>query len=207
MNVHKVLGDWSEGLSFAGNPGGQGTDPETGDATWIHRSYPSTFWSNSGGDFSPALSASTTISSASMHQISTQAMRADVQSWVDNPTQSFGWMFKMEAEGDNTAIRVASSESTNSFFRPTLTIEFNTFDFFCNPADLNSTGMPTLLIGGFGSGSGSDLHLEAFDGPTHPIRLLPCRNRLRRTRYPFGIWPSLPCRQRSKRHWALQCGR
>ncbi len=35
---------------------------------------------------------------------------------------------------------------------------------FCNPAYLNSTGQPTILAGSFGSGVGSDLHLESIDG-------------------------------------------
>lgn len=36
---------------------------------------------------------------------------------------------------------------------------------FCDPADNNSTGFPTKLTGAFGSGVGSDLHLEAAQGP------------------------------------------
>ncbi|MCB9907015.1 MAG: hypothetical protein H6830_04810 [Planctomycetes bacterium] len=36
---------------------------------------------------------------------------------------------------------------------------------FCDPADNNSTGFPAVLSGAFGSGVGSDLHLEATQGP------------------------------------------
>ncbi len=36
---------------------------------------------------------------------------------------------------------------------------------FCDPADNNSTGVPTRLSGAMGSGVGSGLHLEANDGP------------------------------------------
>ncbi|MCB9908359.1 MAG: hypothetical protein H6830_11625 [Planctomycetes bacterium] len=36
---------------------------------------------------------------------------------------------------------------------------------FCDPMDNNSTGFPTVLSGSFGSGVGSDLHLEATQGP------------------------------------------
>ncbi|HPF12775.1 MAG: hypothetical protein H6830_06765 [Planctomycetes bacterium] len=36
---------------------------------------------------------------------------------------------------------------------------------FCDPMDPNSTGQPTHLGASFGSGSGSDLHLEATSGP------------------------------------------
>jgi hypothetical protein len=36
---------------------------------------------------------------------------------------------------------------------------------FCDPADVNSTGGPTVLTGMFGSGVGSGLHLEMTNGP------------------------------------------
>ncbi len=36
---------------------------------------------------------------------------------------------------------------------------------FCDPADNNSTGVPTILSGSMGSGIGSGLHLEASQGP------------------------------------------
>jgi len=36
---------------------------------------------------------------------------------------------------------------------------------FCDPMDNNSTGTPTVLAGNWGSGVGSDLHLEASGGP------------------------------------------
>ncbi len=36
---------------------------------------------------------------------------------------------------------------------------------FCDPMDQNSTGLPTILTGNIGSGSGSGLHLEAAQGP------------------------------------------
>ena len=39
------------------------------------------------------------------------------------------------------------------------------FETFCSPANPNSTGLPTVLSGMMGSGVGSDLHLEANQGP------------------------------------------
>ena len=36
---------------------------------------------------------------------------------------------------------------------------------FCNPNENNSTGMPTTMSGAFGSGVGSDLHLDVSQGP------------------------------------------
>ncbi|MDF1837666.1 MAG: hypothetical protein P1V35_07355 [Planctomycetota bacterium] len=40
---------------------------------------------------------------------------------------------------------------------------------FCNPMDANSTGVPTRLGGHWGSGVGSDLHLDATSGPPNQI--------------------------------------
>ncbi|MEZ6005125.1 MAG: hypothetical protein R3F33_13155 [Planctomycetota bacterium] len=39
------------------------------------------------------------------------------------------------------------------------------FFTYCDPADVNSTGSPAVLAGSFGTGIGSDLHLEATSGP------------------------------------------
>ena len=36
---------------------------------------------------------------------------------------------------------------------------------FCEPAQANSSGFPSRLLGNFGSGSDSDLHLDAISGP------------------------------------------
>ena len=40
---------------------------------------------------------------------------------------------------------------------------------FCDPADINSTGMPTVLTGTMGSGIGSGLHLESAQGPANQL--------------------------------------
>ncbi|MEZ6005122.1 MAG: hypothetical protein R3F33_13140 [Planctomycetota bacterium] len=39
------------------------------------------------------------------------------------------------------------------------------FSTYCDPARRNLTGSPAVLAGSFGSGVGSDLHLEATQGP------------------------------------------
>ena len=36
---------------------------------------------------------------------------------------------------------------------------------FCDPNENNSTGVPTVMTANFGSGVGSDLHLDAYNGP------------------------------------------
>ncbi len=165
LDLHRMLGDWSEGDSDAGSPGGNGTDTELGDATWIHSSFPGSLWVTPGGDFAPQVSATRSITSTSQYLFSSQTMRADVQAWVDNPSQNFGWLLKMNDEISNSAIRLATRENSTISIRPRLYLDLNIFTSFCSPADTNSTGLPTRLIGGFGFGVGSGLHLEGYDGP------------------------------------------
>ena len=38
---------------------------------------------------------------------------------------------------------------------------------FCSPANTNSTGLPCRMVGSFGAGVGSDLHLDANQGPAN----------------------------------------
>ncbi len=165
MGIHRLHTPWTTGDSDAGDPGGGGEQPEFGDATWIHSSYPGSFWGTLGGDFDPVMTTGVTINSMTRYSISNVDLRDDVQNWIDNPGQNHGWLFKMNDEGSNSVVRIGTSENMDFALRPKLILEFNTFTSFCSPADPNSTGLPTRLIGGFGSGSGSDLHLEGYDGP------------------------------------------
>ena len=43
---------------------------------------------------------------------------------------------------------------------------------FCDPMDNNSTGFPTQLSASFGSGVGSDLHLEVTSGPANQFGVI-----------------------------------
>src|SRR6266496_510853 len=60
-SLRRLLADWGEGSSNAGQNEGQGAPSTTGDATWIHRFFPSTLWASVGGDFSSTTSASTGV--------------------------------------------------------------------------------------------------------------------------------------------------
>ena len=86
------------------------------------------------------------------------------------PGTNFGWMLKNANEvPTGVAVVIASREATDITTRPTLTVVYTpvsgTITTFCDPADNNSTGVPTVLTGTFGSGVGSDLHLEVTSGP------------------------------------------
>ena len=168
QDVHRVTQAWGEGSSNSGNSG-QGAPSTTGDATWIHAVKPGALWANAGGDFDPLSRGTYNIVLVGQATFGTGAMAADVQDWLVNPATNHGWMLKSSSETPNTAVAIASREANDPTQVPTLTIEYTppagTLATFCDPADNNSTGLPTVLTATLGSGTGSGVHLEASQGP------------------------------------------
>ncbi len=125
VTLHPVLADWGEGASDAGEPGGAGTTAEPGDATWRHTFYNTSFWTNPGGDFSAAASGSTSITDVGFYTwSSTPAMVADVQAWLDNPANNFGWLLLGDEIGFQTAKRFDSRGNIDTGLRPVLSISY-----------------------------------------------------------------------------------
>ena len=82
VSLNKVLRNWGEGASDAGEPGGAGIQAEPGDATWLHTFYNSALWTTPGGDFSATASATTPITTSNTtYTWSGSGLIADVQSW------------------------------------------------------------------------------------------------------------------------------
>ncbi|SOD41925.1 DNRLRE domain-containing protein [Nitrosovibrio sp. Nv4] len=117
VQLFDIAQTWSEGSSGSPTssslPGsGQGYPRGNGDSTWDYANYNSDpasaiKWQNGGsdlpgGNFSPIESASaafTTFTPGSVHTWSSAAMAADVQDWLDNPSQNNGWLLKSDEEG------------------------------------------------------------------------------------------------------------
>ncbi|SFN77151.1 DNRLRE domain-containing protein [Nitrosospira briensis] len=117
VRLFDVAQSWSEGSS--GSPtssgisgSGQGYPRGNGDSTWDYSNFNSnpamaTKWQSGGsdlhgGNFSSIESASTaftTFTPGSVHTWSSAAMAADVQDWLDNPSQNNGWLLKSDEEG------------------------------------------------------------------------------------------------------------
>jgi hypothetical protein len=123
LSLHRVVADWGEGASFS--TGGSGAPAQTGDATWLHRSYPGSPWSNAGGDFAPEPSAATTVSGQGGESAwSSVLLTADVTAWLDGSEPDFGWLLLGDETGFNTARRCDSRESPTESLRPRLVIHF-----------------------------------------------------------------------------------
>jgi len=127
-HVHRLLGEWGEGISDAGSPGGSGDASAAGDATWTHTFHPDMLWSTPGGDFVGAASASVVFGDFSPETLVFQSagLIADTQGWVNDPASNHGWVLLGDENAPANARRLYSreSESTNPSEIPLLTIDF-----------------------------------------------------------------------------------
>jgi hypothetical protein len=126
VELRRVLQDWGEGTSNSGLTGGGGAPATIGDATWLHTFYNTNFWINPGGDFSGTVSGSQSVGTAAggYTWASTAQMVADVQSWLDNPGNNFGWLILTDESVIQTARRFGSRENSTVTNRPLLTVEY-----------------------------------------------------------------------------------
>ena len=121
ISLSKVSQDWGEGASNAGEPGGAGIQAAPGDATWFHTFYDTSFWATHGGDFSPTVSATTTVSTVNItYTWSGSGLPADVQGWVSNPASNLGWVIRGNEITAGKAQRFNTRENSNN--PPQLTV-------------------------------------------------------------------------------------
>jgi hypothetical protein len=121
IELHVLLADWGEGTSHAPLEEGQGAPATPNDATWRHRFFDTIFWTTQGGDFSGTVSASQSVGAIGQYIWTSPQMVADVQSWLDNPANDFGWLVLGDESGIATAKRFDTRESTSP---PVLSIEY-----------------------------------------------------------------------------------
>lgn len=140
--LHRLEQDWGEGTSQA--TGGAGTAATPGDATWIHTFFDTNTWNNPGGDFESSPSAFKTIGNFGPETWgSTSEMIADVQGWLDNPTNNFGWILIGDESVPVSSRQFASRESFMG--GPQLTVTY----FVPEPSSFG-IALASLLCG-FGS--------------------------------------------------------
>ncbi|HLQ36316.1 MAG TPA: DNRLRE domain-containing protein [Planctomycetota bacterium] len=154
IEAHRLLADWGEGTSNAISQEGRGAAATTGDATWLHRFYPTLFWNRPGGDFDPIPSVTVPSPQSGPFTFTTsRRMVADVQDWLDGRAPNFGWLLKTDEQLATEVRRFNSRESLNVPSRPTLTVTF------VPPGSVVSVG-----LGCIGS-NGLSLHLQPSGAP------------------------------------------
>ena len=178
MSLQRVLTDWGEGTSNAGNGnqpeagGGGGALAATDDATWIHTFFDTSVWTSPGGDFSGTISASQEVAGFGSYTWGPTAdMRADVQSWLDQPESNFGWILIGDEASRVTAKRFDSRESSVSV-RPLLTVDFTTGGATPTPTP---TPPPGTCVGDCGD-DGQVTISDLIRGVNITLGLLPVSN-------------------------------
>lgn len=120
--IHRVLKAWGEG----GKSGNQGAPAATGEATWNHSAFPRAWQqAGAGGDYVAEASGTEVLGPApGIYMVgSTTGLVSDVQFWVANQVENFGWLVKVVDESVTlTARRFASRETTNA---PILRVEYS----------------------------------------------------------------------------------
>lgn len=123
--VHRVTADWGEAGSDAEFAEGKGIAAESGDATWLQRFFDTTPWTTPGGDFVAAPSATQIVENDVRPYTwgTTPQLVQDVQGWLDDPTNNFGWIVIADESTHTTAKRFGSREEAAPN-RPKLLIYF-----------------------------------------------------------------------------------
>lgn len=130
--LHKVLADWGEGNSNAGEPGGGGATAQVGDATWVRRFYNTQSWASQGGDFDPLPSAVRNVGNMFTDPKPTwtgPGLLADVEAWRTAPATNFGWILvgdEDELNPNPRAMRFGSRENPSAAARPRLLVSYST---------------------------------------------------------------------------------
>jgi len=142
ISLHKVTKNWGEGTSNAGDPGGSGAAATTNDATWKHTFFSTQTWTNPGGDFAGAASATSTITGLGLRTWTGAGMVADVQSWLASPSSNFGWELIGDESQSATAFRFDTREINTASLRPALSV---TYDVVPEPTALGLLALAPLL--------------------------------------------------------------
>ncbi|HOE97876.1 MAG TPA: DNRLRE domain-containing protein [Candidatus Sumerlaeota bacterium] len=125
--LHRLTQDWGEGTAKGPGEEGAGAPSQPGDATWVSARRQSADWATPGGDFvaQPSAVATAGAPGATAHWASA-ALIADVQHWVDQPSENFGWILIGDESQAGSAKRYYASENATApeGQRPRLTLRY-----------------------------------------------------------------------------------
>ncbi|MDH3255117.1 MAG: multicopper oxidase domain-containing protein, partial [Acidobacteriota bacterium] len=130
MTLHAVSQNWGEGIAdcdVVQGGGGKGIDANPGDATWLEAQFQALPWGSPGGDFAAA-SATASVGPGNTdfgiwdsNAAGNEALRVNVQSWLDTSTTNHGWILVGDEGRLATARRFSSREGAAE---PLLVVEF-----------------------------------------------------------------------------------
>jgi hypothetical protein len=125
FTIHKTLQNWGEGTS---NGLGSGDAAQGNDATWQYSLFSSsTPWTTQGGNFVATASATASVGFSqfpvNFGVWSSTTVKNDVESWVNTPSNNFGWTIVGDENTAGSAKGFGSREQIAAY-RPKLTITY-----------------------------------------------------------------------------------
>jgi hypothetical protein len=106
FDLLRINAAWNEGTNSRPNNGGAAT---AGESTWNARILGTANWTTPGALGEVAAPPSATVAVSATHNAiyswSGPGMVADVQFWISNPLQNFGWLLKSQDEVNDRTVR------------------------------------------------------------------------------------------------------
>jgi glucose/arabinose dehydrogenase len=166
FDLRRLTAAWGEGA----NSGSSGAPAVTGDATWTARILGTANWTVAGAlnDAAATASASTPVGSTfTTYQWSGAGLVSDVQLWLGNSSQNFGWLLQSRDEATARTVRGFAARE-NGANVPTLQIGYTPplSVTITNPAENSVFGnTDSVTIGASASDTaGSVTNVQFFDG-------------------------------------------
>ena len=123
-SLHRTLSDWGVGSTDAPGGEGGGGAATPGSATWNYAFYDTTPWTNPGGDFAEAASASAIVSGPGWYEWSGEGLVSDLEAWISGNAGSYGWELIGNESTNGTAQRFDSILLGNAEFAPQLIVDY-----------------------------------------------------------------------------------
>jgi hypothetical protein len=144
VQLYRLTANWGEGTSKALENEGAGANSTTNDATWAHRFWPNFTWTNPGGDFDNTPSTGDLVGAIGAYIFGPSTrLAADVQLWLDQPAQNFGWIL-IGDESVKSTKRFDSRENAIEENRPVLEVNYTVTG---TPYDYSGTWFDPALDG------------------------------------------------------------
>ena len=174
MSLYRMNAGWTEGTKVGPN----GALASAGETTWNQREQGSSQWTSPGAaaDAEAAESASASVGQAlnSTQTWSGPGMVNDVQFWLANPGQNFGWLMRSQNETSLRTVRGFGSREGGAAGAPILIVNYTVDDATNQPPTITITspasqstftnGAPITITAEAGDANGSVTNVSFFAG-------------------------------------------
>lgn len=124
VTAFRLTTEWGEGSSKALEGDGKGAPVTEGDASWSHAIFPGTQWIKSGGDYDLEYSALDAVSLGEEAIFRSERLTTDVNFWLQNPSENFGWILIGDEFSTSTSAKFGSRDNNDHTQWPVLKLYY-----------------------------------------------------------------------------------